>query len=109
MSNAKLPLDEITNILTESILSEHILDKEKLPLKIKSLLKVWIKVRDVPNNFDTPKTKQRKESTDVGKLKYSQAVKDIEALYWREKLRIIIGEDQMKNYYNELELIIKSI
>lgn len=109
MSNATLPLEEITKILTESILSEHILDKEKLPLKIKSLLKVWIKVRDVPNNFDTPKTKQRQENTDVGKLKYAQAVKDIEALYWREKLRILIGEEQMKVYYNELDLIKKSI
>lgn len=102
-----LPLDDITKILTDAILSEDILDKEKLPIKLRSLLKVWLKVRDTPKDWDNPNAKNTK--TDLGKMKRSQQIKDIEATYWREQLRIEIGEDKMKNYYEQCALIIKNM
>lgn len=102
-----LPLEEITKIITDSILADNILDKEKLPMKIKSLLKIWLKVRDIPKDWDNPNSRNTK--TDLGKMKRSQNIKDVEAMYWREQLRIIIGEDNMKHHYKQIETIVSNL
>jgi len=100
MSKKTLPLDILVNNIIESILDENILDKEKLPGKIRSLLSVWLKVINAPADWDATDPK-----TDLGKVKKINAEKEIKNLYWREKLKSLVSEDQMKKWNEEINNI----
>lgn len=95
-------VDEISDRIVSTFLEDAFLNKEKMIERCKVILKAWIKVSDVPKNYDKP-------TSDYGKLKQNMVRKDIEAQYWRKSLISIIGEEKMKNYYKEMdEILIKN-
>ncbi len=96
-----LPLDEISIKLTDAILSDAVLDRDRLPIKIKSILSIWLHAQIKPIDYD--KTKSAKPTTDIGMVKRALVKTSFESLFWRRKLREIKGEAEMNKLYNELD------
>lgn len=77
-------LDTVTERLVDAILSDNILQRDKLIPKCRA-----------PINYDEPKT-------PIGKLQKTIEQKDIENQYWRSKFTEIVGKKNMQPHYDDL-------
>ena len=88
-------LDAVTVKLVDAILSDHILQSDKLIPRVRSIIQAWVRVIDRPVNYDNIKT-------DKGLLQKTIEQRGMEKEYWRNKLKEEIGDNKMQSYYDEL-------
>lgn len=88
-------LDAVTVRLVDAILSDHILQKDKLIPRVRSIIQAWVRINDRPPDYNSIKT-------DKGLLQKTIEQRGVEKEYWRNKLKETIGDDKMKPYYDEL-------
>lgn len=88
-------LDTVTERLVDAILSDNILQRDKLIPKCRAIIQAWVRVNDRPVNYDEPKT-------PIGKLQKTIEQKDIENQYWRSKFTEVVGKQNMQPHYDEL-------
>ena len=77
-------------------MDEPLFNREKLIPKVKAILKAWINVQDMPTNYDEPKT-------ESGKLLKTVNQRGLEREFWRMKYIELIGEENMRKHYDELD------
>lgn len=91
------PVDILSEIIVDSILSEQFIDKDKLRGKIKSILKGFkvnagsVKYSKILNPTDTQKLIRRSERLEF------------ELRFWKDKTRIFLGEGKVSILYDQLE------
>ena len=90
-----LNLDDISIMIANSILSEKIINKKRLPEVIKPIIKILIRDRDSVKRVNNKTEKQR--------LIYTIEKKEFEQKYWRNKVKALVGDDNIKQYYRNLE------
>lgn len=96
-----IPLEEISKRLVDAILADNILDREKLPAKVHSVLRIWHRAQERPVDYD--KTRNANLKTDMGKLKKVLDKTDFERLFWQRKCRELVGEEKIQDIYKELD------
>lgn len=88
-------LDTVTVRLVDAILSDHILQRDKLIPRVRAIIQAWVRANDRPADYDSIKT-------DKGLLQKTIEQRGVEKEYWRNKLKETIGADKMQPYYDEL-------
>ena len=94
---ADLSIDEIASRIVDAIMAQPFIYREKLIGTITPVLKIWIKQTD----------KYKKTGiAHIDKLQMTIQSRDVQQKYWLNKLKEIIGPEQMQPYYNELDEIL---
>lgn len=91
-------ISDVANYLATEIASSKIYDRQDIYVKIKTSLALLLD--NAPNSAKFEKLKAENEKFRKDLHKTSQ-----ESLFWRKKLREIIGEEAMKPLYEEVNNI----
>lgn len=94
--NQNLPLDEIANRIIDAILEERHINRESLSLRIRPILKIWLK------QTDAAITSNRKKHASKDKLQWTIEKRGMEIEFWLNEIRRLTNEDQMKEYYAKI-------
>lgn len=93
-------IKDISKRISDAILADNILDKEKLPEKIKTILSAYFVLYDRPINYDNIKT-------DAGILQRRVEEKEVEISFWRHHMRKIVPAGGIQAYYDMLDIRLK--
>lgn len=93
-----LRVEDISNMIVESVLSETYLNKENLKAKIYSILKIWVKKQ---NNFKPRRT------ADTNKLLWTIQKEKLETQFWHKKMKQLVFESKIQEMYSELDNLLK--
>lgn len=94
MSKYDLPLEEISENITDTILKEKYLERGDLIKKITTLLKVHLRIKNKPRR--TPN-----KSASVHKLQWTIAKEKCQSRYWLEVVRKLQSKEEMTKHYLE--------
>jgi len=92
-----LSLNDIAEKIINAILQEPHINRESLQLRIRPILKIWLKKTD---EFRTPKVPKTK-------LQFTIENREIQLRYWLNITRKIAGLENMQPYYDELDKELK--
>ena len=88
-----ISLDEISKRITDAVLSQPYINRDKLPALIRPILKVWLKSTDEFKSQKANKTK----------LQFTIENKDLQQKFWLSKVRELVGNEDMQLFYEELD------
>lgn len=91
-----LSLDEIADRIIDAVLNERHINRESLRKIIRPILKIWLKKTDGFRRQKAPKSK----------LQFTIENREIQQKYWMNKLKDMVGKDNMQSYYDELDSIL---
>ena len=92
-----LSLDEIADKIITAILTEPHINKETLQLRIKPLLKIWLKKTD---SFKSNKV-------DKNRLQFTIEKRGLSIKFWVEQIQKIKNKDEMQLLYNGHKLLMQ--
>jgi len=90
--------NDLAEIIAKSIQDEPYFSKEIIVPKIKALI-VGFRLSLSSTNY----SKKLSESK-TAKLIRSNEIKNLEAFFWKEQLKKIVGEEKIKEYYSMLDV-----
>lgn len=91
-----LSLDEISKRVTDAVLSQPYINRNELQSLIRPILKVWLKCTDEFKSQKANKTK----------LQFTIENREVQQRFWRDKVRELVGSENMQSYYDELDNIL---
>ncbi len=95
-------IKSVSDDLTESILSENFIDANLIQVKIESALKVLISKTKNPSSvnmqFMASKLSERNKQAQID---------SIEKNFWKSIAKTYIGENNIQQYYERLNLMLK--
>jgi hypothetical protein len=89
----ELSLNDIAERVVDAVLEERFLNKKSLTKTIRPILKIWF-------NKSSKHKKPSNKPTD--KLLETIEVRGLERVYWRKKVEEIVGADNMRPFYDEI-------
>ena len=95
-----LSLDEITTRIVDAVLNEPILNKEKLTTMIRSIIKIWMNVKNLPKN-------NNKGWTKTSKYKLLIKKGEVELNFWKKKYKESVDSQQLNKCFDELDEVLK--
>ena len=97
MNNKEIKTEDFASIVFDAVYEERYLSKELLVPKIKTLAKMY-RLKLQSDNFNAIE-----KPTKMANLMRSVNQKNEELNFWREKLHSIIGDEEMKRLYSDLD------
>jgi transposase len=96
------PVSLVAQKLTDVVLSERIIEPDKLKKRFESVLVIWHNATTRRKNYEKPISE-----TKEARLKIMVDRKVNEANFWKAKLRLHgIDESIIKTYYSELDSLL---
>jgi hypothetical protein len=89
---------ELAEIIVDSVIEEPYFSKESLVPKITAL------ITGFRLNLATTNYKQIGNKTKVSRLIRSNELQNLERNFWKNELSKIVGKENMKNYYEKLDI-----
>jgi len=96
-------IKSISEDLTKSILSENFIDANLLQVKIESSLKVLLSKSKRPVNVNLGFIQDK-----IARKNEQSRIDAIEKNFWKEIAKTYIGENNIQQYYERLNLILKN-
>lgn len=97
MNNKEIKTEDFASIVFDAVYEERYLSKELLVPKIKTLAKMY-RLKLQSDNFNAIE-----KPTKTANLMRSVNQKNEELNFWREKLRSVIGDEEMKRLFSDLD------
>lgn len=91
-----ISLDEISKRIVDAVLAEPHINRESLQNLIRPILKIWLKCTD---DFKSQKANKPK-------LQFTIENREIQQRFWRNKVRELVGNENMQDFYDELDHIL---
>lgn len=91
-----ISLDEISKRVTDAVLAQPYINREKLQTLIRPILKVWLKSTDEFKSQKSNKTK----------LQFTIENREVQQKFWLSKVRELVGNENMQPFYDELDHIL---
>lgn len=97
-----ISIDELAEIVVTAIQEEPFFNKEVLIPKVRALIKGFrtqLKAAEY-NKIKTP--------SQTAKLIRSNELQNIEKHFWKEELKKLVGDEEIKKYYSMLQELLKT-
>lgn len=94
-------VDELSEMIVDSILQEQFLNKKTLVPKVKALIKTAVDLKNTPKNYNQIAS----PSKDAKRLR-SLEQKDCEIKFWVNIIRGLVPDEQMQKYYLQQEAML---
>ena len=91
-----ISLDEISKRITDAVLAQPYINRDKLQTLIRPILKVWLKSTDEFKSQKVNKTK----------LQFTIENREVQQKFWLSKVRELVGNENMQPFYDELDHIL---
>lgn len=91
-----ISLDEIAKMITDAVLAQPYINRDKLQTLIRPILKIWLKSTDEFKSQKATKTK----------LQFTIENREIQQKFWLSKVRELVGNENMQPFYDELDYIL---
>ena len=91
-----ISLDEISKRVTDAVLAQPYINRDKLQTLIRPILKVWLKNTDEFKSQKANKTK----------LQFTIENREVQQKFWLSKVRELVGNENMQPFYDELDHIL---
>lgn len=92
-------IDFIAKYLSNELSNSNLYNIEEVKLKLKASLKILIN-----KNLENKTINKLKDRVKIH-IKVSNK-QDIELKFWKDKLRVLVNESEINNYYKEIDSIL---
>ncbi len=90
-------IKKLAEIIASAIMDEPHFNKEKLTVKIKSII-TGFRLDLATENYHAIKNPSK-----TARLMRAYDLQNLRRVYWMDELKKIVGEEKMKEYYKELD------
>ncbi len=87
-------ISDVSKRISDAILADNILDKEKLPSKIRAILSAYFLMNDMPKNYDNIKTPS-------GILQRKIEEKECTIRFWKNEVQQLKTKEEMQELYKK--------
>ena len=96
-------IKSVSEDLAESILSETFIDAKTIQVKVESTLKVLISHSKLPNSVKIKFIEEK-----ISERNKQARIDSIEKNFWKTIAKTYIGENNIQQYYERLNLMLKN-